>query len=109
MGKIDHEARARAAWPHLVRVAQKRGKPFTYTEIAAKIGLHRRATSWFLGVIQTHLRKKKEPALQALAVYAKTGLPGGGYHGSLRTASAHKRELERVYRHAHNWPLKAPF
>lgn len=109
MGKVDHKARARKAWPHLVRRARARGKPFTYTEIAERIGVHRRATAWFLGVIQTYLKKKGEPALQALAVYAATGLPGGGYHGSARTPEAHKRELEKVYAHASKWSLTAPF
>ena len=106
---IDHEARARLAWPHLVKRARAGGIPFTYSQIAARIGVHHRATIWFLGVIQSHLKRKGEPALQALAVYAKTGLPGGGYHGSAIIPEAHKRELQRVYAFAEKWPLVAPF
>jgi hypothetical protein len=103
-----HEQRARRAWPHLVRHANGHKSPFTYGEISARVGVHWRAASWFLGVIQEYCRNRGWPPLQALAVNARTKIPGDGYVGSARTKPAHAAALKRVYRKK-NWPLKAPF
>lgn len=103
---IDHIARAKKAWPLLVRRARKNGPPYTYGELCAKLGLHHRAAGWFLGVIQDYCKRHHLHALQALAVNKKTRLPGCGYVGSARTRQAHDRELNRVFKES--WPLKAP-
>jgi hypothetical protein len=101
-----HQARARRAWPLLVRRALKQGAPFTYGELCHQLGLHHRAASWFLGVIQTHCRLAGLPALQALAVNKKTRIPGAGYAGSPRTSTQHANELQKVYKH--KWSVGAP-
>jgi hypothetical protein len=104
---IDHEARARRAWPHLVTRADTSLEPFTYGEIAEKIGLHHRSAAYFLGVIQEHCDQNRLPFLNALAVNKGTGLPGKGYTGSARSYKAHQTELAKVRRK--KWPKKAPF
>lgn len=100
-----HHRRARRAWPKLVAAA-KRGEPLSYKDLSASIGLHWRAASWFLGVIQRYCAEMKLPRLQALAVNKQTHVPGKGYTGS-RGRSAHAREVKRV--RAQRWPKKAPF
>jgi hypothetical protein len=100
-----HLARARRAWPILVRAAARR-TPLTYGELTAKLGLHWRAAGWFLGVIQRHCAAAGKPRLQAFAVNKQTRRPGKGYAGK-RGARAHERELDRV--RAHRWSKKAPF
>ena len=104
---INHLARARRAWPHLVRRASGGKPPYTYGQLCQKLGLHWRAAQWFLGTIQTYCDENDLPALQALAVNKRSRLPGSGYVGSPRTTAAHQRELQRVY--ARRWPPKAPF
>ncbi len=101
-----HTKRARAAWPHLVALASRGAEPVTYKEISAKVGAHWRAAAWFLGVIQKYCKGARLPRLQALAVNARTRVPGGGYEGA-RTPKAHRNELGKVY--ARTWPKKAPF
>jgi hypothetical protein len=46
---IDHHARARRAWPHLVDAA-RRSTRITYGELCAELGLHHRAAQWLLGL-----------------------------------------------------------
>lgn len=104
---IDHEARARKAWPYLVARASKAQPPFSYGELSAKLGFHHRAAQWFLGVIQTQCRAQRLPPLQSLVVNCKTRLPGSGYYGSQRTHAAHARALALVY--SEKWSKKAPF
>ena len=54
---IDQRARARRAWPRLVDVSRRRGR-ITYGALAAALGLHHRAASWFLGEIQRYCRSR---------------------------------------------------
>lgn len=102
---IDHVKRARDAWPILVRLARSGGEPMTYGQLCARMGLHHRAAGYFLGVIQRYCARKKLPALQALAVNKRTGIPGAGYAGA-RAQKSHAKEVERV--RAHTWALLAP-
>ena len=102
-----HERRARQAWPILVARASRGLPPLTYGQLCQRLGLHWRSASWFLGVIQSHCRRAGLPPLQALAVNARTGLPGAGYHGSGRSRAAHARALKRVWRK--QWTKRAPF
>lgn len=104
--KIDQVARARRAWRRLARIARLHGR-VTYRDLAAQLGLHHRAASHFLGVIQNHCRRQGVPPLQALAVNSRTNVPGLGYIASARSGAAYERTLKRVY--AHHWPLTAPF
>ncbi len=104
---IDHRARARRAWSILVGLASRRQRPVSYKSLCAVLGLHHRAATYFLGVIQTECGSNGWPPLQALVVNARTRLPGHGYYGSHRTHSAHRRALQKVY--GKKWPLKAPF
>jgi hypothetical protein len=103
---IDHISRAKSAWPLLVRRARENGPPYTYGELCAELGLHHRAASWFLGVIQNYCKRHHLPPLQALAVNKKTRLPGGGYVGSPRTQAAHNLALSKVFKE--KWSSKAP-
>jgi hypothetical protein len=105
--KTDHNARARQAWPILVKRASEGEKPFSYGELCEPLGLHARSAQYFLGVIQEHCEKLKLPPLQALVVNKRTGLPGKGYYGSARSPKAHTEALKLVY--ARNWPRQAPF
>lgn len=103
---IDHVARARDAWKHLVPLAKTDGI-MHYSDIAQAIGLHHRSAAWFLGVIQQHCKKYKLPPLQALVVNKQTGLPGYGYNGSAIDAKTHERVLKQV--RSYQWPDEAPF
>ncbi len=105
MNRKMHRRRARRAWPKLVAAA-KEGQPLSYKELTESIGLHWRAASWLLGVIQRYCAKTELPRLQALAVNKQTRVPGKGYAGK-RGRRAHQREVERVS--AHRWPKRAPF
>lgn len=105
MNTALHTKRARLAWPLLLKRAKSK-KPYTYGELAPMVGAHHRAASYFLGVIQKYCDDEGWPALQALAVNAKTKVPGRGYIGS-RAYKAHQKELSKVS--ATNWPKKAPF
>lgn len=105
--EINHHARARKAWRHLVKRANSGGDLFTYGELAGKLGLHHRSTSWFLGVIQAHCADMGLPPLQALVVNKKTKLPGMGYRGSKRGKKSHQSAVEQV--RAFAWSAKAPF
>lgn len=98
--------RAQQAWPVLVRQARAGGPPLTYGALCSILGVNPRVASYFLGKIQTYCRRHRLPPLQALAVNARTRLPGPGYNGSARTRTAHFRALQRVYAHA--WPIAAP-
>lgn len=104
--QIDHCARARLAWPHLVTIARQKGQ-ITYGDLTAKLGLHHRSAHWLLGVIQTHCEMHELPPLQAVVVYRKTGVPGLGYRATPAGGSAYKRALNRVY--AAPWENRAPF
>lgn len=107
MMTVLHLHRAREAWRHLAHRANAGARPFTYGELSERVGCHPRAAGWFLRVIQEHCAEEGLPALQALAVYKATGLPGGGYAGSQRTPRAHAAELARVW--SKRWPIEAPF
>jgi hypothetical protein len=103
-----HRTRARAAWPILVRQARTNGRPLTYRNLSAQIGVHWRAAAWYLSEIQDYCRASGWPPLQALAVNAKTGVPGGGYIGSPTTEKGYAKALAAI-RAKTDWPLKAPF
>ena len=105
MDRKMHRRRARRAWPKLVAAA-KRGQPLSYKELTESIGLHWRAASWLLGVIQRYCAKMGLPRLQALAVNKQTRVPGKGYAGE-RGRRAHQQEVQRVS--AYRWPKRAPF
>jgi hypothetical protein len=79
--EIDQEARVRDAWPILIARAHARDK-LTYEELCNELGLHHRAARALLSVIRRPCDRKGLPNLQALAVSAETGLPGGGYRGT---------------------------
>lgn len=100
-----HLQRAVKAWPILAQAARG-GRLLTYGELSAKIGVHHRAASWYLGIIQRFCAKKGLPRLQALAVNKENRVPGRGYAGA-RGRRAHAKEVERVK--AHVWPKEAPF
>lgn len=102
---VDHIKRAKAAWPILVKRASSGAGPMSYGELCAQIGVHHRAASYFLGVIQRYCLENSLPKLQALAVNKRTGVPGGGYIGK-RGIQAHKREVALVNEHV--WPRRAP-
>lgn len=104
--KPDHVARARAAWPILARLAGK-GRTITYGRISTLLGLHHRSAGWFLGVIQQYCLAHGLPPLNALAVNAETGLPGGGYVATGRGPKSHKKAVASVS--GYTWPKKAPF
>jgi len=103
---IDHEARAREAWKHLVKLA-KTNEIVHYEDIAVLLGLHHRSASWFLGVIQQHCNAYRLPPLQALVVNKKTKLPGHGYNSSAIDYKTHSRVLKKV--RSYPWPKNAPF
>lgn len=103
---IDHRARARKAWPVLVRLALAKKQPLTYGELCTKLGFHPRAAQWFLGVIQTHCKKSGLPPLQALAVNKRSRLPGKGYTGSARSRARHAAAVKNV--HSYKWTKSAP-
>ena len=103
---IDHTARARKAWPILVKVARTGSKRITYAELCKPLGLHHRAAGWFLGVIQTHCKKHGLPPLQALAVNKRTRVPGGGYIATPRGGAKYKAALAKVYKK--KWQTHAP-
>lgn len=106
---IDHTARARRAWPILVRRVLSGARPFTYGELCDRLGLHPRAAQYFLGKIQQYCRRKGWPRLQAFAVQGKKPwVPGAGYEGS-RTPAGHAAEIARVRKYGRRWPKKAPF
>lgn len=103
---INHEARAREAWVHLVKLA-KTNEVMNYAQIAGHLGLHHRSAAWFLGVIQQHCKAYKLPPLQALVVNKQTQLPGHGYSGSTIDTKSHNKVLKQVRNY--QWPDKAPF
>ena len=104
---LDHEGRARRAWPLLVAIATRRRDPITYGELCARLGLHHRAAAWLLDCIEGWCATLRLPPLQALVVNSRTRLPGRGSTGAGRDAKQHRRALERVYRHS-SWPARAP-
>jgi len=104
----DHKARARRAWPILVKRARAGLPPLTYGELSGTLGLHARSAQWFLGVIQTHCSTRGLPPLQALAVNKATGVPGVGYVGSGRSPAQHARAVAAVHVYGKKWPIAAP-
>ena len=104
---LDHESRARRAWPLLVSLAKRRHEPLTYAELGARLGLHHRASAWILDLIQEWCSRNRLPPLQALVVNARTRLPGSGAKGVGSDERQHRRALERVYNHG-TWPTRAP-
>lgn len=105
-GKIDHRSRATKAYPILVKVAKYKSK-ITYGEICTRIGLHPRSARWFLGVIQEWCEITDRPALQAVAVYKESGLPGPGYIASPCGGPAYMKMLKEVYKY--KWPKRHRF
>ena len=103
---IDHKARAKKAWPYLAKRANAKDNTYTYKELTDKLGLHHRAASWFLGVIQEYCDKKGWPPIQALVVNKRTKLPGSGYHGSKINKKSHAIAIKKV--HAKKWNPKPP-
>jgi putative restriction endonuclease len=79
---INHRARATRSYPYLRRRANSGREPFTYGELAAKLGIHPRALRYTLGVIQRFCRNEGLPPLQSLVVNKKTRLPGSGFKGA---------------------------
>lgn len=75
---VNHEERAAMAWDALVTQART-GKTITYGALAPKVGVHRRALSYPLGLIQDYCLEAKLPPLTSIVVYALTGLPGEGF------------------------------
>ena len=78
MSKIDHIERASRAWPVLVKASKTR-KYLTYKALGAAIGIHHRAVSHVLGVIQSYCIFENLPPLTIMVVNASAGLPGGGF------------------------------
>ncbi len=93
---------------HLVACARDGGGDLlTYGNLAKKMRLHHRSTSWFLGVVQDYCADEDLPPLQALVVNKETMLPGAGYTGSERAKKLHQVTVDLVRSYA--WPDKAPF
>ena len=103
---LDHTARARAAWPFLVKQA-KLQQYITYGGIANQIGLHHRAVRHFLGIIQEHCAANNLPPLQVLVANKRTGLPGCGYIASKRSGILLLKAKQKTCKY--KWPKKAPF
>lgn len=106
MSKIDHVARARAAWKPLYKLARK-GGCISYGALTKPLGLHHRSARWFLGVIQEECRRQNFPPLQAIVVNKQTGAPGAGYVATGRQGKTYRKAVQRV--HKYRWPKKAPF
>jgi len=103
---IDQVARARTAWPILVKQVRSGGPPLTYKELCGALGLHNRAADFFLAEIQRQCLAGGWPNLSAFAVNGTTGLLGSGYAGS-KERRAFENDLQRVRRH--DWPTECPF
>ena len=103
---IDHKARARAAWPYLVKQARLQ-QNITYGSIAGLLGLHHRSARWFLSVIQEYCSANSLPPLQVLVVNKRTGIPGSGYVASKRSEKALQKAIRKTC--SFSWPKKAPF
>jgi putative restriction endonuclease len=73
--------RAYRAWPILTRCAKK-NEPITYGQLALEIGVHHRAISFVLGIIQDYCLKQELPPLTILVVNASTKKPGDGFIAS---------------------------
>ena len=94
--KVDQFERAERAWTILVGCAGNR-RSTTYGQLAARMGVHPRVCRFFLGLIQDHCSKYSLPPLQSLVVNKRTGLPGGGYTGSLRDHHQIEKAQNIVY------------
>lgn len=75
---VNHEERAALVWDALV-VQARTGNTATYGSLAPKVGVHRRALSYPLGLIQNHCLEAKLPPLTSIVVYSLTGMPGEGF------------------------------
>ena len=75
---VNHEERAALAWDALATQART-GTTTTYGALALTVGVHRRALSYPLGLIQDYCIEAKLPPLTSIVVYALTGLPGEGF------------------------------
>ena len=66
---------------YLVKLAQKGGSPFTYTEIGEKIGLERNDSTLFthLGALSWVTYRNKKVFLSVLVVRASEQIPGDGF------------------------------
>lgn len=104
---IDHDKRARMAWPLLALRAASRSPPCTYGEFCGEIGVHWRSAPCFLSVIRRYCGANELPPLQMLVVNSSTRLPGQGCAGAPRTHSEYQDVLRSIY--AHQWSVDAPF
>ena len=83
-GEALYQARARFAFPLLVRQAEV-GKPITYSDLAEELGIpNARNLNYVLGSIGRTIEnlskawKEKIPPIQCLVVKKNTGIPGEG-------------------------------
>lgn len=73
----NHEQRAAWAWPVLADHARSRST-ITYSTLAERIGIHRRAVGWVLHVIQNYCRER-HPPLTSIVVALRGGVPSRGF------------------------------
>jgi hypothetical protein len=103
--KPSYERYARTAWIVLANLANARHPPITHKELCRPMGLHHLTAAGFLGIIQDHCSSNGLPALQALVINLKTGLPGNWYLLP-RTRQDHDLEIRKV--HSKQWSLTPP-
>lgn len=77
MANTNHEERAFKAWIALTDVAAKRTR-ISYKDLAREVGVHHRASRYFLEPIQSYCLTEKLPPLTILAVN-RSGRPGRGF------------------------------
>jgi len=91
---IDHIARAKKAWPILVNIAKGPGE-IEYGQLSRKIGVHVRAISYVLGVIQSFCIQNGYPALTVSVVDQKHKLGGGFNQVSLRDVPTERKRVRK--------------
>ena len=77
--RVNQYQRAFLAWDVLAEVAQSASKKITYSDLAAKIGIHHRVVNHVLGVIQEYCIVSGLPPLTILVVNKEHGKPGNGF------------------------------
>ncbi len=98
--KINQEKRAFIAWDILTEYAKNR-KKITYKTLTSKMGLHHRASRYFLEVIQSYCMQQNYPPLTILAINSKTGIPGSGF------IAWDRDDLDSGYENVFNYNWKA--
>ncbi|MBA7508706.1 hypothetical protein ES705_00638 [subsurface metagenome] len=98
--QINQEQQAFFAWGILIDYAKQR-KKITYKELTAKMGVHYRASRYFLEVIQSYCMQQKYPPLTILAISTSTGMPGSGF------IAWDRDDLESGYESVFNFNWKA--